>query len=86
MVRQDIVVEDLTELVIADVHRRAVIGVRGRIADECRNFPERAPRFRYQIGKIVLRRNVGRNRDRGPFAMPRIQFRRSSLARFGLAA
>jgi len=86
VIGQDVVVENLSKLVIADLQRRAVIWVRGRIADERRDLAERAPRFRHQIGKVVLRRNVGRNRDRGPFAMQRVQFRRSSLAGFGLAA
>src|SRR3546814_10151574 len=53
VVRQDIIVHDLAELVVADPEAGAIIGVRCGVADERGDLAEGGARFVHQILKIV---------------------------------
>src|SRR3546814_19842327 len=65
VVGDDIIVENLAELIVADPRRRAVIGLRRGVADERGDRAEGGDRLVHQLLEAVLGRDVGGARDRG---------------------
>ena len=86
VVRHDVVVEDLAELLIRDPLLRAVIRVGGGVADQHVDVAERAPRLVDQVLQRLLAGNVGRDRDGGAVTETRVDLGRHRRARILLAA
>jgi hypothetical protein len=71
VIADDVVVEDLAELVVGDAGQRAVIGVGRGVADADVDLAERRLGLVDQVLQVLLRGDVGRDRDRRPLAVPR---------------